>query len=119
MPKSEITITKYTTLYAPWEEGADDREVIGEDEVVVMIDDDDEYTMHSDGVTLAEYLADIVRDAGTIEPSDSKPTARTWFIDPDGYEHPYTGTLEITSVHVSGSDWTDALAIAVAALVRA
>lgn len=83
----KYTLDTYTTVYGPWEDGADERERISED-----------YD-HEEFEHLSE-VANWLRKFGYQSPSQSAPYGvRTWLSEVDPYEHPYNDTLTETSVH--------------------
>lgn len=82
-----ISITTHCTRYAPFEDGADEREPLGTDTAVLDFDN-------------AAQAAEWLRRNGLQSPSDSRSDGyRTWLNDVDAYEHPYTGVLEERSAH--------------------
>jgi hypothetical protein len=87
-----IDIIVYATEYAPWEEDADEREVINEWS--------EEHTFDT-----ARECATWLEREGFGEPSGFNGHAydlNTW-LDAYPYEHPYTGVLTERSAHVSGN----------------
>lgn len=82
-----ITIDAHTATYAPWEEGADERERVGESS--------EEWTFDN-----ARECADWLEREGFGSVSDPGPYwSRTWLSELDPYEHPYTGVLTERAVH--------------------
>lgn len=92
------TLTIRTTRYAPWEDGADERERLGVDTETVEIESDEDET-------LAEAVHRELEKRGLTSFSEEGPgvdgSHDGWFYDPDGYEHPYDGTYEESSGHLS------------------
>jgi hypothetical protein len=87
-----VIIDIYTVTYAPWEEGTDEPEKIGEDHDTAIVE--------RDPAAIAEWL----RNAGTSEASDypaSCADAHTWY-SAETYEHPYTGEREEKTFHPKG-----------------
>jgi len=92
-----IKITQHVTIYAAWEDGADERENLGSDSIVEW-----------------HYLEDVathLRAVGATEPSSSPYGGlHTWY-STEGYEHPYSGELEESSFHLDGLADDEARAI--------
>ncbi len=85
----KITIDVHTAEYAPWQEGEDDRERIGESSETMTFEN-------------ARECADWLEREGLQSVSASGPYwSRTWLSDLDAYEHPYTGVLTEKSAHLT------------------
>lgn len=100
---STITIDIYTTKYAPWEEGQDERTRLSVDE--------DSAEVERDPAAIALWL----KTKGYAIEASSYPytsaTAHTWYSD-EPYEHPYTGELEEKTFHPQGLTDEEARAVA-------
>jgi hypothetical protein len=82
-----VTITVHTAEYAPWEEGADERERISESS--------EDWTFDN-----ARECAAWLENEGFGSPSDGRPyRSCTWLAELDPYEHPHTGVLIERSAH--------------------
>ena len=103
----DITITTHTMVYAPWEDGADEREQLtsaSDAEQVTVYDLTDR--------NLSEFIAKRLDDAGCDQSSYgltgndyARADARMSYSG--SYDHPYSGELTETSMHISGTDWSD------------
>jgi hypothetical protein len=102
-----IEIVECTVIYDAWEEGADERERLSECVETVDVPFDE----------VVEYLREkcYVIEA-SVWPLECV-SAHTWY-SAEGYEHPYTGTLEERTFHPRGLTDDEAREIAIAALKR-
>lgn len=119
-----ITITLHTTVYAPWEDGADERERLDSYSSAHLITDEDMRAALANGGTLSAYVASVLTNGSdgsecwAVYASDApRVTEGTWY-SAEAYEHPHTGELTETSYHLSGPEWTYSLARDVAAIAR-
>lgn len=85
-------VTVYATTYAPWEEGADERERLGTETVVHPCAGDEYETSIDQAVSAMRYV---------IEASSEPWQPGSWY-GGQPYEHPYSGELEETSYHLHG-----------------
>lgn len=88
-----ISIDVHAVTYAPWEEGADERERLSEQT--------EEWTFDS-----ARECADWLEREGFGEPSVSPGPYdwRTWVSELTPHEHPYTGCLTERTAHQTHAD---------------
>jgi hypothetical protein len=100
------TLATYTNVFAPWQEGDDEREKISEDS------DTETFERLSE---VAEWLRKHGYQSPSISPGPY--SLHTWLSELDPYEHPYTGTLTETTVH-TGDGFTDRTWSAVVRAVR-
>lgn len=118
-----ITITIHTTVYAPWRDGDDERERLDSDSSEHVITDEDMRDALAEGDSLPAYVASILTDGRgsgcwAVYASDfPRVNEGTWY-SAEAYEHPYTGELTETTYHLSGPEWTYALARDVAAIAK-
>jgi hypothetical protein len=102
----DITIATHVTTYAPWEDGADEREqtdTSSSTEQVTVSDLTDRNL--SEFITLR--LNECTENSYGLARVDDYPRADARMYYSGRYEHLYTGELTETSVHISGADWND------------
>jgi hypothetical protein len=85
----------YTTTYAPWREGDDEREKLNGSERTLLHEEED-----GDPVL---WAARVMEGEGVIECSSSAWHRSAWYAC-EGYEHPHSGVLEEATVHLAGFD---------------
>ncbi|MDQ1246484.1 MAG: hypothetical protein QG597_852 [Actinomycetota bacterium] len=111
-------ITVYRTRYAPWKDGADEREQLGV--TVEEYDGDPDPDEAAEGLGVVEATVLRLRELFCTEPSTWPRCAPgvMWYVESDPYQDPYTGELTEATAHLT--DFTPAEEQAVfTALTRA
>jgi hypothetical protein len=116
LPTTDATVTVYTSTYAPWEEGADEPELISTDAEVYFVQDyRDQFGDWNENETVwipasvadtaAHLLSGSVTQfwAGECSSSAGEVSCgdNPWYSD-EPYTNPYTGEMEEKSAHLSG-----------------
>ncbi len=89
----------YTVTYAPWEEGADEREKTGEGHRVHPCEPDD--IDRDEGLSAVDIAVTALRTKlFATDYSASEWQRHGWWSSTQPYEHAYTGELEEVTVHL-------------------
>lgn len=118
-----ITITIHTTVYAPWLDGADERERVDSYSREHVITDEDIREAIADGGSLAHHMTGVLTggcgsDLYAVYASDAPRVNERTSYSAEPYEHPHTRELTETTHHLSGPEWTYPLAREVAAIAN-
>ena len=89
-----LVITAHSTDYAPFAEGADDREIVGTHEESDTWDPQDDESP-------VTFAARVLNGHG-VSGSNNEPWRAGSRLIGDDYEHPYTGVLTEISLELTG-----------------
>lgn len=92
------TVTTYLTVYAPWDEGQDEPDKLSEDRRTWTVT-----TADACRESLAVLVAEQMCADGAYEYSGTPGWQPHGWWSAEAYEHPYTGTREERSFHLSGT----------------
>lgn len=90
-------IEMYARIYLPWEDGADERELLRVDE--------DKFWFDGEGEAVA-WLARMASEPSSW-PWNPLNVPSMWYSG-EGYENPYTGTLAVCTYHPCGC-WSNGM----------